>query len=100
VSSGKYLRRNPLARAGFIFYLILIHLWTFVLLFFHAHSFNTIPEGEFGGMVGNSHGPHALMQQHLMQPKIDAGGTSAQAIETATRLRKQNSSDREKDKEN
>ena len=71
-----------------------------MLLFFHAHSFNTIPEGEFGGMVGNSHGPHALMQQHLMQPKIDAGGKSAQVVDTVTTLRKQKRSDREKDKEN
>mmetsp|Transcript_6587 Transcript_6587/g.16227 ORF Transcript_6587/g.16227 Transcript_6587/m.16227 type:complete len:779 (-) Transcript_6587:239-2575(-) len=62
-STGKYLRRNPLARAGFIFYLILIHLWTFVLLFFHAHSFDTYPERD--PIAGNAypHGPHAIMQQ-------------------------------------
>eukprot|EP00536_Pseudo-nitzschia_multiseries_P011206 jgi/Psemu1/307996/fgenesh1_kg.370_\ len=60
-STGKYLRRNPFARAGFIFYLMLIHLWTFVLLFFHAHSFDTLPTGSSIGY--NSHGPHALIQQ-------------------------------------
>jgi hypothetical protein len=62
-SSGKYLKRNPLARAGFIFYLVLIHLWTFVLLFFHAHSFDTIAERDSGAGDGYSHGPHAIMQQ-------------------------------------
>ena len=56
--SGKYLRRNPLARAGFILYLIMIHLWTFVLLFFHAHSFDTNTGRDFG------HGPHALLRPH------------------------------------
>lgn len=68
-STGKYLRRNPLARAGFIFYLILIHLWTFVLLFFHAHSFDTYPERD--PIAGNAypHGPHAIMQQQQHQFK-------------------------------
>mmetsp|Transcript_840 Transcript_840/g.1786 ORF Transcript_840/g.1786 Transcript_840/m.1786 type:complete len:785 (-) Transcript_840:73-2427(-) len=61
-STAKYLRRNPLARAGFIFYLILIHLWTFVLLSFHAHSFDTITNDISAGHF--SHGPHALIQQH------------------------------------
>mmetsp|Transcript_56471 Transcript_56471/g.137049 ORF Transcript_56471/g.137049 Transcript_56471/m.137049 type:complete len:919 (-) Transcript_56471:2895-5651(-) len=62
VSTGKYLRKNPLARAGFIFYLLLIHTWTFVLLFFHAHNFE-VEHGDFGAGVGLPHGPHALMQQ-------------------------------------
>jgi hypothetical protein len=47
------------ARAGFIFYLLLMHLWTFVLLFFHAHSFES-DHADFGAV---DHGPHALMQQ-------------------------------------
>ena len=63
--SGKYLRKNPLARAGFIFYLILIHLWTFVLLFFHAHSFDANLERDSGTGNAHPHGPHAIMQQHL-----------------------------------
>uniref|UniRef100_A0A448Z5I5 Golgin-84 n=1 Tax=Pseudo-nitzschia multistriata TaxID=183589 RepID=A0A448Z5I5_9STRA len=68
-STGKYLRRNPLARAGFIFYLILMHLWTFVLLFFHAHSFDTIPNSSDIGHL--SHGPQAVMQQHELNKNID-----------------------------
>lgn len=76
---GKYLRRNPLARAGFIFYLIMIHLWSIVILFFHAHSFQE--HGDFGAGVGIPHGPHALMMQHqLLNQDIfvnaDASGTS------------------------
>jgi hypothetical protein len=59
VTTGKYLKRNPLARAGFIFYLLLIHLWTFVLLFVHAHNFEE--HSDFG--AATPHGPHALMQQ-------------------------------------
>lgn len=56
---GRYLRRNPLARAGFLLYLVLIHLWSFVILFFHAHSFQE--HGDFGAGVGVPHGPHAMM---------------------------------------
>eukprot|EP00934_Nitzschia_sp_Nitz4_P001069 Nitzschia sp. Nitz4//scaffold22_size323478//119997//122571//NITZ4_000523-RA/size323478-augustus-gene-0.196-mRNA-1//1//CDS//3329542983//1069//frame0 len=63
VTTGKYLRRNPLARASFILYLVMVHLWTFVVLFFHAHNFedhHLVPGAELGV------GPHALVaQQHL-----------------------------------
>jgi len=69
VSTGKYLRRNPIARAGFIFYLILIHLWTFVILFFHAHSFETIPSGAFGEVP---HSPHAIIQEQKIERNIDS----------------------------
>jgi len=70
-STGKYLRRNPVARAGFIFYLILMHLWTFVLLFFHVHSFDTALEGDFNAGVGYSHGPHAMMQQQKIIKNLE-----------------------------
>jgi hypothetical protein len=63
--SGTYLRRNPLARAGFIFYLLLIHLWTFVLLFFHAHYF------ESDHVMQAPHGPNALIMQSLTQQSAD-----------------------------
>jgi hypothetical protein len=36
-----------------------MQLWTFVLLFFHAHSFESV-HADFGAVA---HGPHALMQQ-------------------------------------
>ena len=49
-----------MARAGFIVYLLLIHLWTFVLLFFHAHNFETI-QGDYNYV---SVGPNALLEQH------------------------------------
>ncbi|CAJ1951498.1 unnamed protein product [Cylindrotheca closterium] len=63
VTTGKYLRRNPIARAGFIFYLVLIHLWTFVLLFVHAHSFDTVGDNTQGTSLRVVHGPGALMQK-------------------------------------
>jgi hypothetical protein len=76
---GKYLRRNPLARAGFIFYLILIHLWTFVLLFFHAHSFETtIPNNNFGTVP---HSPHAMLQQQQIVRSIDSTTAVRSSVE-------------------
>jgi hypothetical protein len=50
-----------MARAGFIVYLLLVHLWTFVLLFFHAHNFETVHDYD-----SVSVGPHALLQQQIM----------------------------------
>jgi hypothetical protein len=61
VTAGKYLRRNPWARAGFILYLMIMHMWTFLLLFFHAHNFETT-RMEYGSYVAL--GPDALMEQH------------------------------------
>lgn len=56
------MRRNPLARGGFILYLLLLHLWTFVVIVFHAHNYEHV-HGDFGGGKQLPHGPHALMQQ-------------------------------------
>jgi hypothetical protein len=78
VSSGKMMRRNPLARAGFIVYLLLIHVWTFILIFFHAHNFESV-HGDFGAGVSVPHGPHALMQQHPLDPKIKSIDVNAAA---------------------
>ena len=80
--SGKYLRRNPLARAGFIFYLILIHLWSFVILFFHAHSFE-----EHGGDFG-AHGPSSLMKQQFVKPDQLMNADASAAIPKSVEAKK------------
>lgn len=71
------MRRNPLARAGFIFYLLLVHAWSFVLLFFHAHAVQV--DGGHGQL-----GPHALMRPPLqeqllnVQPLVDVKKNAAE----------------------
>ena len=60
LQSGKILRYQPVARLFFILYLIMIHLWTFFLIFVHAHGYETV-HGDFGAGQGVPHGPHALM---------------------------------------
>uniref|UniRef100_A0A7S3L115 Golgin-84 n=1 Tax=Amphora coffeiformis TaxID=265554 RepID=A0A7S3L115_9STRA len=60
VQSTKILRHQPLARLLFILYLVMIHVWTFFLIFVHAHGYETV-HGDFGGGQGIPHGPHALM---------------------------------------
>jgi len=74
VQTGKYLRYNPLARGGFLLYLIMLHTWTFAVLFFHTHKFGTI-HGDFGAGDKLSHGPHALMQ--LTNPELSKKLTEA-----------------------
>lgn len=76
VTTGKYLRKNPMARAGFIVYLLLIHIWTFVLLFLHAHNFETLKADDIAMAVG----PHALIDFHKrnvenVAPELQRGGT-------------------------
>ena len=62
---AKTIRQNPMVRLGFIAYFLLIHFWTFVVLFLHAHSFDpTSGGGDFGTIP---HGPHAIMQQQVLQ---------------------------------
>lgn len=73
VTTGKYLRQNPLARAGFLLYLLVIHFWALALLVFHAHSYETI-HGDFGAGHQLPHGPHALMHAHEPQAKVQDGG--------------------------
>ena len=84
VSTGKYLRRNPLARAGFIFYLMLVHLWCFVILAYHSHSM------DMGS--GVPHGPHAMVmqQQQLIKP---IAAVNANAAELKPALRNQDAAD-------
>lgn len=67
VESGKFLRYNPLARLLFIVYLLMLHLWTFLLLFVHAHTFENV-HGDFGAGGLQAHGPHALMQEQPTPP--------------------------------
>jgi ElaB/YqjD/DUF883 family membrane-anchored ribosome-binding protein len=46
--SGKFLKYNPLARLLFVAYLLVLHLWTFAVLAFHAHGMESI-HGDFAG---------------------------------------------------
>jgi hypothetical protein len=42
-------------------YLLMLHLWTFVVIFFHAHNFEDIHRD----IADMPHGPDALMQNQL-----------------------------------
>jgi hypothetical protein len=58
-ATSKILRHNPYARLVFVLYLAILHLWTFALLVFHAHS-STVA-------IDPSHGPQAMMQASLQK---------------------------------
>jgi chromosome segregation ATPase len=78
VETGKFLRHNPLARGGFILYLLILHLWTFAVLFLHAHRFEDV-HGDFGAGRNLAHSPYALMQNSpsVQETKIE------QALQTS-----------------
>jgi hypothetical protein len=66
-----------MARILFIVYLLMLHLWTFLLLFVHAHTFEDV-HGDFGAGGMQAHGPHALMQEHpsMAQVEVQAQASS------------------------
>ena len=78
VETGKFLRHNPLARWGFILYLVVLHMWTFAVLFFHTHRFETV-HGDFGAGHQLAAGPHSLMQ-HQQQLIKEMSSESNQAV--------------------
>ena len=49
VETGSFMRHEPLARLAFLLYLIVLHLWAFCLVLFHAHSFEK-EHGDFGSL--------------------------------------------------
>ena len=57
-------------------YLIILHLWTFVIIFFHAHNFEDIHRDA----ADLPHGPDALMQKQL-----GAGGQAVAAAVAAAK---------------
>jgi chromosome segregation ATPase len=55
VDTGGFLRHEPLARLAFLLYLILLHLWAFCLVLFHAHSFEK-EHADFGSLKMTNEG--------------------------------------------
>ena len=64
VETGSYIRHHPLARAGFLVYLTVLHLWTFCVLVFHAHTYDPVHE-DMG------HGPQALLENRLSYRNLE-----------------------------
>lgn len=69
VDLGSHFRSYPMSRMAFMIYLLILHLWAFFLLVYHAHAQGT-------GSVGDHHGPEALFNsyRHMEQvPKLLEG---------------------------
>lgn len=66
VRLGRLLRLNPFMRLFFVIYLLMVHVWAFVILFYHAHYLDSVPRGQ-------SHGPHTMMlQQAIIKPLMNS----------------------------
>ena len=50
VDTGSFMRHEPLARLGFVLYLMTLHLWTFALIAFHTTE---TPHADFGSLDNN-----------------------------------------------
>jgi hypothetical protein len=57
INTGVFLKRNPLARAALLLYLLVLHVWVIGILIFHAHNFEVV-HGDFGSYrhMDNLHG--------------------------------------------
>jgi hypothetical protein len=58
------LHQNPFARGAFLLYIIVLHLWTFALLMYHAHSFDHHDFGSEHGVSGVLRGSIAATGNH------------------------------------
>ena len=59
VDLGSHFRHYPMSRLAFMMYLLVLHMWAFFLLVYHAHA---------QGDVGGEHGPEAMMRSyHYME---------------------------------
>lgn len=68
VQIGKFLRKNPFARLFFICYLVIMHLWIFILLMYHVHSVSS----DIQTTEVQAHSPHVINRQSI-ERVIDGG---------------------------
>ena len=72
IDLGSHFRHYPISRLAFMIYLLILHLWAFFLLVYHAHAQGT----------GNEvHGPEAMFSSYR-QPKLVAAAASNNMMST------------------
>lgn len=52
IETGSILKYNPIPRALFLLYFMILHVWTFILISYHAQHFEKV-HGDFGGFGSN-----------------------------------------------
>jgi len=79
VDLGSHFRHYPVSRLAFMMYLMILHMWAFFLLVYHAHAQGTGTEGHYG--------PEALFQsyRHMEQAHVVPGvaGAASAAVSAA-----------------
>lgn len=69
LDTGGLLRQEPLARLFFLFYLFILHLWSFCLVIFHAHSYEQV-HGDLGTLSETGgFGPARLLHARGQLPE-------------------------------
>lgn len=65
IDLGSHFRYSPISRLGFILYLVILHMWAFFLIVYHAHAQGTVG--------GDHYGPESLLHsyRHMEQlPRV------------------------------
>jgi hypothetical protein len=64
------LHQNPFARGAFLLYIIILHVWTFALLMYHAHSFDHHNFGNEHGVSGVLRGSVVATGNHSISSML------------------------------
>jgi predicted nucleic acid-binding Zn-ribbon protein len=67
VDLGSHFRHYPMSRLAFMMYLLILHMWAFFLLVYHAHAQGT----------GGEHGPEAMMRSYHYEQDVPKMATAA-----------------------
>ncbi|KAL3826980.1 hypothetical protein ACHAXA_000044 [Cyclostephanos tholiformis] len=67
VDLGSHFRHYPVSRLAFMMYLLILHMWAFFLLVYHAHAQGT----------GSVHGPEAMMSSSHYEQAVQKVATAA-----------------------
>eukprot|EP00574_Skeletonema_japonicum_P014533 CAMPEP_0201735464 /NCGR_PEP_ID=MMETSP0593-20130828/37142_1 /ASSEMBLY_ACC=CAM_ASM_000672 /TAXON_ID=267983 /ORGANISM="Skeletonema japonicum, Strain CCMP2506" /LENGTH=760 /DNA_ID=CAMNT_0048229019 /DNA_START=177 /DNA_END=2462 /DNA_ORIENTATION=- len=65
IDLGGHFRHSPISRLAFIAYLVILHMWAFFLIVYHAHAQGTIG--------GDHYGPESLMHSYRHMEQIPRG---------------------------
>jgi hypothetical protein len=67
VDLGSHFRHYPMSRLAFMLYLLILHMWAFFLLVYHAHAQGT----------GGEYGPEAMMRSYHYEQAVPEMATAA-----------------------
>lgn len=76
VDLGSHFRHYPMSRLAFMMYMLMLHLWAFFLLVYHAHAQGT--------GTGDHYGPESLLKSYRHMEQAGAHSVAGAAVAADT----------------